>query len=60
MSKAEDNRRAMPTVAFFVSEFKAAFDDDVKVTYAKEGGKELGKPDAEEGLSVSDMILTQM
>lgn len=52
----EDNRKAMPTVAFFVSEFKAAF-GDVKVTYASENGKELGKRDEEPGLSVADMVI---
>lgn len=53
----ENNRDSMPVVAALVDDFRAIF-GDVKVTYAKEGGRELGKPDADPGLSVADMILT--
>lgn len=53
----EENRKTMPVVTRIVDDFKELF-GDVKVTYANEGGRELGKRDEEPGLSVADLILT--
>lgn len=52
----DNNRNAMPEIARVVDDFRAVF-GDVKVTYAKEGGKELGKPDAEVGIPISEMVI---
>jgi hypothetical protein len=55
---AEDNRRSMPIVAAFVDEMKAAFGaDQIRVTYAFENGREVGKKDTQEGFPVSKMLL---
>ena len=42
-SAAADNRSAFPATALIVDEFRAAFGDGVKLVYAEEGGKKIGK-----------------
>lgn len=42
MSRVADNRAAMPTVAAIVDEYRAMF-PDLRVIYASENGKTLGK-----------------
>lgn len=44
---AADNRSAFPATALIVDEFRAAFGDDVKLVYAEEGGKTIGRKPAE-------------
>jgi hypothetical protein len=39
-----ENRLRMPQVTAWVDEMRAAFGDDVRVTYAREGGFVVGKP----------------
>jgi hypothetical protein len=39
-----ENRLRMPKVTAWVDEMRAAFGDDVRVTYASEGGFVVGKP----------------
>lgn len=46
-SAAADNRSAFPATALIVDEFRAAFGDGVKLVYAEEGGKTVGKKPAE-------------
>lgn len=53
----DNNRETMPIIAGLVDNFREIF-GDVKVTYAAENGRELGKQDKEPGLSVGDMVLT--
>ena len=42
-SAAADNRSSFPATALIVDEFRAAFGDGVKLVYAEEGGKKIGK-----------------
>lgn len=42
--KREENRRTMPFTREKFDELKAVFGDGVKVLWAKENGKEIGKP----------------
>lgn len=46
-SAAADNRSAFPATALIVDEFRAAFGDGVKLVYAEEGGKTIGRKPAE-------------
>ena len=39
-----ENRVRMPKVTAWVDEMRAAFGDDIRVTYAREGGFVVGKP----------------
>ena len=39
----EDNRKTMPDTAELVDKFRAAFGDGVKVLWAQEGDREVGK-----------------
>lgn len=45
--KELDNRAAFPATALILDEFRAAFGDGVKLIYAEEGGKTLGRKQAE-------------
>lgn len=57
--RAEENRRTMPTVTAFVDEMKAAFGaDQVRVTYASENGRAMGRKSTEVGLPLSQIYLT--
>lgn len=57
-TKAEENRRRMPVVASVVDEFKSVFgDDQVTVTYAKEGWIEMGKK-GQEGIKLSETVVS--
>lgn len=44
---ADDNRAAFPATALIVDEFREAFGDGVKLVYAEEGGKTIGRKPAE-------------
>ncbi len=57
-AKSEENRKKMPAVAAFVDEMKAAFGaDQVRVTFASENGVQLGTPDTERGIKLSDCVI---
>lgn len=43
MSEAESNRAAFPETAKLVDELRAVFGPDVKLVWASEGGREIGK-----------------
>ena len=43
---AASNRQSMPTITLFVDEYRKSF-PDLKVTYASENGKELGRKGGE-------------
>lgn len=59
-SRAEENRRRMPTVAAVVDAFKAAFGaDQVTVAYASENGITLGQP-GPAGVLLSETIVGPM
>lgn len=45
MTTKEQNRAAMPTIAGVVDDFRAVFGDEVRVLYAAEGGRVVGKRD---------------
>lgn len=44
---AADNRALFPATALIVDEFRAAFGDGVKLVYAEEGGRTIGRKPAE-------------
>lgn len=57
MSEAKDNRAAMPAIASFVDELRAQ-GLEVKVIYAAESGKELGrKPEYREVFDIPEDYL---
>jgi hypothetical protein len=57
-TKTTNNRNKMPVIAAVVDEFRALFgDDQVKVTYASEGGIELGARDTSAGISLGNMVI---
>lgn len=59
-SRAEENRRRMPTVAAVVDSFKAAFGaDQVTVAFANENGITLGQP-GPAGVRISETVVGQM
>lgn len=47
------NRREFPEVARILDEFRAVFGDEVKLVYAEEGGKMIGKK-----IALSDRFIT--
>lgn len=46
-SAAADNRSAFPATALIVDEFREVFGEGVKLVYAEEGGKTIGRKPAE-------------
>lgn len=46
----EDNRAAFPFAASVVDELRAVFGDGVKLIYAAENGREIGKEDKTPGV----------
>ena len=54
--KAEENRKRMPTIAAWVDEARAIFGDDVKVLYASENGRTVGRL-GEQGIKLSETVL---
>jgi hypothetical protein len=55
MSKAEDNRRSMETIARLVDSFRAEF-PDVRVTYASENGIVKGSK-SPDGVKMSETLI---
>ena len=53
---AERNRAAFPDVAQIVDDFRAVFGPGVKVLYATENGREIGKPQPFEGTDVDKLL----
>lgn len=54
-ARRQQMREAMPGTAVLVDDLRAAF-GDVKVRYAKEGCKEVGKPQPFDGIDVDQLI----
>lgn len=59
MSK-DQNRQTMPIVASLVDNFRDIFGQDLKVTYAKENGREVGKKDTDPGIPMSVIQLDKI
>lgn len=56
---AAENRRAMPVITAFVDEMKAAFGaDQVRVTYASENGRSMGRKSTDVGIPLTQVYLT--
>lgn len=55
---AADNRAAFPSTALIVDEFRTAFGDGVKLVYAEEGGKTIGRkpPEPKRFMTVDDWL----
>lgn len=53
--RRQQMREAMPGTAAIVDEFRKAF-GDVKVKHAKEGDKEVGRPQPLDGIDVDQLI----
>jgi len=47
MASAEENRRLFPTVAGWLDGLREAFGPGVRVTFASEAGREIGKRDTD-------------
>jgi hypothetical protein len=54
-NRRQQMRDAMPGTAALVDELRAVF-GDVKVRHAKEGNKEVGKPQPFDGIDVNQLI----
>lgn len=58
MTQTERKRAAFPLIAAVTDEFREVFGPDVKLLYAAENGRELGKqPEAGKPVCAADMVV---